>query len=232
MKIVHFSDWHAKLVDFKGRPRKLPEADLYVCTGDIIDNTEPPPWGICWPNALTEVPFQQRWIAEARREWSGIFPNRAPLLIVKGNHDFTDLRDLFDDGSREIYEFKDEPSVWELNATSRSGQRLRFGGFRGVPTINGCWADECTERVLGIKCDVLEGLGAIDVLVTHAPAYGMLDLARAGRLGSRSQMTYLLGVKKPIAHLFGHIHESAGTFEKHGVRLSNAACGVNVLNFK
>lgn len=212
MRIAHFSDFHAQL-------SKLPEADLYVCTGDMLENTEPPPRGIIWPVARDEKPFQKKWIAKARQEWAGIFPNRAPLLIVRGNHDFTDLKPLFDDGSREIYEFFDTPSVKWVGA-------LRFGGFRGIPEINGCWSDENTERVLESKCDAL---GKVDVLVTHAPARGCLDLAYGGdRIGSHAQFHYLMNGGARI-HLFGHVHESCGMFEKNGIRLSNAATRVNII---
>ena len=214
MRIVHFSDWHAKIVK-----KPLPEADLYVCTGDMLENTDPPPRWVQWPVAEAEKPFQKKWIAKARREWAGIFPNRAPLLIVRGNHDWQDLKTLFDDGSREIYEFFDTPSVKWVNG-------VRFGGFRGVTEINGCWSDENTERVLEAKCDAL---GKVDVLVTHGPARGCLDLVSGDRrIGSYAQFHYLMNGGARV-HLFGHVHESRGVIEKNGLRLSNAATQVNVV---
>lgn len=138
---------------------------------------------------------------------------------MRGNHCFVDLKPLFDDGSREIYEFLDEPSVF-IHAG------LRFGGFRGVPTINGCWADENTERVLGIKCEVL---GPVDVLVTHGAAYGYADWCkRRVHLGSKAQRTFLDHGGARV-HLFGHIHEGAGQQVKNRILLSNAATQVNVV---
>lgn len=52
MKLAHASDWHGKIIR-----RSLPEADLYTITGDMMKNTEPPPRGIRWPNAIQEEPF-------------------------------------------------------------------------------------------------------------------------------------------------------------------------------
>jgi Icc-related predicted phosphoesterase len=215
VRIVHFSDPHGTL-------RKLPKGDLYVCTGDVIPNTKPPPWGMRWPNAYQEEPFQRAWIEAHVGEYAKL-PARKDklLLIVRGNHDFVDLKPLFRGWPGNVVEFGDEPSQFIHGG-------FRFGGFRGIPTINGCWADENTERVLGLKC---EALGPVDVLVTHGPAYKRLDRAPRGHIGSQAQQAYI-AEHKPKAHLFGHIHESNGVAEIDGVVYSNAATTVNVVELK
>jgi Icc-related predicted phosphoesterase len=215
LKICHFSDGHGKLPT-------LSEADVYVCTGDVIPNTEPPPWGMRWPNDYQEEPFQRAWIEAHVGEYAKLPASKDKLLlIVRGNHDFVDLKPLFRGWPGPVYEFGDEPSWQAVMGVS-------FGGFRGIPTINGCWADENTERVLGLKC---EALGPVDVLVTHGPAYKRLDRAPRGYIGSRAQQAYI-AEHKPKAHLFGHIHESNGVAEIDGTLFSNAATTVNVVELK
>jgi Icc-related predicted phosphoesterase len=214
IRVVHFSDWHAT-------SRKLPKADLYVCTGDMLPNTEPPPWGIRWPNAYQEEPFQKDWIEAHVGAYAKLPASKDKLLIiVRGNHDFVDLKPLFRGWPGNVVEFGDEPSQFIHGG-------FRIGGFRGIPPINDCWADENTERVLAAKC---EALGAVDVLVTHCPARDRLDRCDDGRrVGSTAVRAYV-DKHRPKAHFFGHIHESAGQTEMDGTLFSNAATTVNVVS--
>lgn len=212
MRVVHFSDYHAKT-------RKLPKADLYICTGDMLPNTEPPPWGIRWPNAYQEEPFQKEWVEKNAEQYSALPASKAPLIIVRGNHDFIDLAPLFRFWPGRVYEFMDEPSWIAVDG-------FCIGGFRGIPPINDCWADENTERVLAAKC---EALGKVDVLVTHCPAYERRDRCDDGRrIGSTAVREYV-DTHRPRAHFFGHIHESAGKATVNGTLFSNAATTINTV---
>src|SRR6185369_5206106 len=103
MRIVHISDWHWRF-------RSVPEADLYVCTGDMYDN-----YPVAVRNSWTKWkidPQRERELqsADARvfvdrggfRQWLGS-PD-APVVCVRGNHDFADLTPLFD-GCNLVHEF-------------------------------------------------------------------------------------------------------------------------------
>ena len=66
-----------------------------------------------------------------------------------------------------------------------------------------------------------------DVLITHGPPYGILDevIRRDGGLehaGCRSLLKRVLDIA-PGFHLFGHIHESRGSFEEGGVYFCNVS---------
>ena len=51
----------------------------------------------------------------------------------------------------------------------------------------------------------------IDILVTHAPAYGHLDVSGFGDSGLGCELLReRIDVVKPLIHCFGHIHGSAG----------------------
>lgn len=206
MRLIHFSDWHSD-------ESVLPEADLYVCTGDMLPNSRA--WS--WAHKGAEEHFQRGWIASAVGRYGKIVSSKAPLLVVRGNHDYLDLAPLFAEWPGEVYEFT-RPSVKMIGG-------IKFGGFRGVPPICDMWADEMSERELEHRC---EQLGEVDVLVTHCPAYGYLDYGGA-HFGSEAVRTYLDRGGAKRAHLFGHVHEDARVKQQGGILLSNAACTVNVI---
>jgi Icc-related predicted phosphoesterase len=218
MKVVHFSDWHAAF-------RELPEADLYVCTGDMMKDFH------CYGPARDEFLMEQ-----SQREWADSIPSlrvsfgspKAPVVCVRGNHDFTPLSILFRGGP--VFEINEPNDVYEFGG-------LRFGGCRGINYIVGFWSDELREpdfnHVTGkLPLD-------LDVLVTHSPPWGILDQWEhyspgGGHLGAEAISRYLTRAqyegKMPKAHLFGHIHESCGlNLDTNGILFSNAATTVNVL---
>lgn len=56
----------------------------------------------------------------------------------------------------------------------------------------------------------------IDILLTHAPAYGVLDLSHSQfRCGSKA-VAQLVQTVRPTCHLFGHVHEQHG-FEQDSI---------------
>lgn len=61
-----------------------------------------------------------------------------------------------------------------------------------------------------------------DVLITHSPAYGILDFDDDINYGSEELLTKLPSLNLK-AHLFGHIHAQQGILEKNGTVFSNGA---------
>ena len=62
-----------------------------------------------------------------------------------------------------------------------------------------------------------------DVLITHGPPEGILDRTAEGlEVGCQDLLTRVTQVK-PIAHLFGHIHEGYGSVTKNGIEFINAS---------
>ncbi len=65
----------------------------------------------------------------------------------------------------------------------------------------------------------------IDILVTHGPPHGILDRVILG--GARVGCEELRGAverRNPRLHVFGHIHEAAGSVRVGSTRFVNAAC--------
>ena len=64
----------------------------------------------------------------------------------------------------------------------------------------------------------------IDILITHTPPWGVLDLRskHISSLGCRHLADELKRIK-PRLHVFGHVHESHGELHQDGTHFVNAA---------
>ncbi|MCQ2215340.1 MAG: metallophosphatase domain-containing protein [Bacteroidales bacterium] len=62
-----------------------------------------------------------------------------------------------------------------------------------------------------------------DILITHNPPKGILDLSGDIHYGS-NQLRDLVAKLQPKLHLFGHIHDAYGQMELDGTLYSNGAC--------
>lgn len=219
MRIVHTSDWHSF-------PRQLPEADLYVFTGDMLDN---------YPvvDKSKGSPTYRHWRIDPTHEWEmqtramdqfyengGIVrylgtPD-APVVCVRGNHDFVDLKPFFK-GVPYVHEFVNNEIVVFAGVT--------ITGHRGVPYIDGNWNDEETRADL---MDRLRAMPSADIYVTHYPPAKVLD----GGYGLAGMADNLLYRGTKALHCFGHIHEEGGQTKRLAtVTFSNAACNVNVIDW-
>jgi len=65
-----------------------------------------------------------------------------------------------------------------------------------------------------------------DILITHGPAFGILDRVLEGEYVGCSDLLKKIKQIKPKIHAFGHIHEAYGQCEEDGTTFINA-CNVN-----
>lgn len=220
VRVCHASDWHWNF-------QELPEADLYVFTGDmlpnhpVIDRDKGSYSYRSWTvDAEHERLHQGRDIRElvaagGVRRFLGS-PD-APVIAVRGNHDFVDIEPLFE-GCAFMHEFLDNESIDACG--------LRVTGHRGIPYINGRWSDEVqrpelVDRMRQIPFDV-------DLVLTHYAPEGILD--KAGHHLGLEGMASALGqrLRPGGVHCFGHIHECGGqVLELGDLRFSNAATTFN-----
>ena len=97
-----------------------------------------------------------------------------------------------------------------------SGIEIDGVKFYGIPMFMGdCVNDRQSRNYANIPDDT-------DVLITHSPAYGILDFDDEINYGSEEILMKLsdLHIK---AHLFGHIHAQHGVMVHNGVTFSNGA---------
>lgn len=89
--------------------------------------------------------------------------------------------------------------------------------FYGVPMFMGdCITDRQSRNYARIPEDT-------DILITHSPAYGILDFDDGINYGSEEILERFPSLPNLKVHLFGHIHAQHGIVEKHGVIYSNGA---------
>ena len=62
-----------------------------------------------------------------------------------------------------------------------------------------------------------------DILITHSPAYGILDFDDGINYGSEEILHRLPSLPNLKAHLFGHIHAQHGIVIQNGITFSNGA---------
>jgi Icc-related predicted phosphoesterase len=144
----------------------------------------------------------------------------APVVVVRGNHDYVDIGPYF---GGEYFEIDDDCT----RTVEYCG--LKFGGLRGITYIGGNWQDEYQPNELeGILSYLPYG---VDVLVSHAPPAGIMD----NTFGVAAYASYInigmYGTSCPLPKVFcfGHIHECGPVTreEDDGTVYSNAARGVN-----
>ena len=245
VKICHVSDWH----DCWGY---LPKADVYVVTGDMLNNNPVVEHKFYTKNGLSYFDGFERTInhieeERLQREWfDNEFKSKgknlrhflgssdAPVVVVRGNHDFTDLGPMF---GGDYFEINEDPT----RTYKRCG--LVFGGFRGINYIAGEWADEKTdEEMQWIIEDLPDGL---DVVVSHVPPRGLLDEAFGCHYGSQPLTNYINkrlyddSLHMPKLFCFGHVHSSYGKIEwlvedgdTHDVVFSNASTNKMVIELE
>ncbi len=62
-----------------------------------------------------------------------------------------------------------------------------------------------------------------DVLITHGPPHGILDLTARGEPVGCEELLERVRALRPRVHLFGHIHEASGRETRDGVLFVNAS---------
>lgn len=97
-----------------------------------------------------------------------------------------------------------------------SGVEIDSVKFYGVPMFMGdCISDRQTRNIENIPNDT-------DVLITHNPAYGILDFDDGINYGDEQLLIKIMEIK-PRIHLFGHIHSQHGVNTAHSTTYSNGA---------
>lgn len=216
IRICHASDWHGR---FPKSP--MPHADIYVLTGDMW----PDKWiGFAEMNNQESVDYQHEWFKktfespEELRERFFANPD-APVVYCRGNHCFIDPDPYI--GGR-IYSMG-------LEATRIDVDGVIFGGYRGTRFINNYFSDgRMDDLTLADKL-----ADDLDVLVSHAPPYGVLDRVGFEKIG-------MSGLSKHIQKaafkylplklsLFGHIHCEFGSRRVADVLCVNSSVGWTLL---
>lgn len=138
--------------------------------------------------------------------WLGSLPHRHKV-VVAGNHEFACEKLSPADTRKILYN-----AVYLQDSAERIDGVL-FYGSPWQPEFGG-WAfnlprgRELAKRWAQIPPET-------DVLITHGPPFGVLDVvSRGAHVGCEDLLLAVLRVR-PAVHIFGHIHESYGTVDQY-----------------
>jgi Icc-related predicted phosphoesterase len=175
---------------------KLPKGDVLLHAGDIS-----------YRGKREEVVDFLKWFAEQKFEHK---------IFIAGNHDFLfekikpkEIEQLLPKGVTYLFENSvtiNGISIWGSPYTPWFFN-WAFNLPRGRPLAK-CWQKIPSET---------------DILLTHGPAYGMLDTVINGQHVGCVDLWKRIEVVKPKVHVFGHVHESFGKKEKNGIKFINAS---------
>jgi len=200
MKIVTISDTHGKHNDVTP---DLPEGDIIIHAGDCTNHGKD----------YELLNFL---------DWFGGLPYKHKIFIA-GNHDFcfeptlSAIPPIYPDIAQE---YKDKGIIYLMDQMVEV-EGLKIYGSPWQPRFYD-WAfnvnrgEEIAKKWAGIP----EGL---DILVTHGPAFGILDSTIGGmRVGCEELYKKVFEVK-PKYHICGHIHFGYGMRILDGVTFINAS---------
>jgi len=125
-----------------------------------------------------------------------------PVLYVMGNDDLVELDPRKD-------------SIQSLHGRRVELGDLNFVGYQySLPFMGGIF--EKTED--GIRDDLKTLEPLVDdrtVLVTHSPAYGILDMGVLDLPAGSKSIGSLIERRSPLLHIHGHIHQEFGNRGRH-----------------
>jgi Icc-related predicted phosphoesterase len=198
--IIFISDTHTHHNSLTTYLEKIldehPEAILVHC-GDIS-----------YRGTLTEIQLFSTWFSK--------IPASKKIMIA-GNHDF-----LFEN-NRTLAKKILSDLCPEANYLEDSGVEIDGIKFWGSP-VTPRFYDWAFNRDSDIKnhWDLIPS--DTEVLITHGPPKGILDLTNSGlNVGCPHLREKILDLKKLKIHAFGHIHEASGVLEVDGTTYVNAS---------
>jgi Icc-related predicted phosphoesterase len=176
---------------------KLPEADIIIHCGDMTS-----------VGRSHEIVNFMAWFSK--------LDQYKHKICIAGNHDW-----LFETNKLIALEKIPENVIYlEDESVAIEGMK-----FYGTPVQKHfCnWAFNRSETKLAQHWAAIPD--DTDVLITHSPPYGILDLVPRNKSceGSPSLYMEVMNRIRPKIHCYGHIHESYGIKEMDGITFINAS---------
>lgn len=157
-------------------------------------------------------------------EWIAGLPFKEKVIIA-GNHDFCVQRDP--EGSQRVFQTH---GLTYLQDESITIEGLKFYGSPWTPVFNNyAFNAQRGEPLREIWSYIPDDT---DILVTHGPPFGILDLAGPQRLVGCDDLLDRVQQLHLKAHIFGHIHYSYGLRVRGGTQFVNASSLGNLLKTK
>lgn len=195
MKIAAFSDTHS-LHQIWSRKHPLPEADTIIFGGDLSNR-----------GYVQEIQFFFDWFNDLNYE------NK---IFIAGNHDFG-----FDNEDRSLVIDMIPEGIHYLENNDVIIDGVKFWGSPITPRFFN-WAF-MRDRGIQIK-NVWDDIpNDTDILITHGPPRGILDLTQEGINAGCQDLLDAINRVNPKYNIFGHIHESHGVTHINGTTFMNVS---------
>lgn len=209
LNIICTSDLHGNLPN-------IPACDLLLIGGDIC------------PKHDHNVNFQRSWIETNFRNWlNDVSAQR--IVFVAGNHDFCFENKRYSLNSfclqnKEVFYLEDDDIDFYID---QDHEPIRIYGTPWNNYFHN-WAFNLYEKDLAEKFKKIPT--GLDILLTHEPCYGILDLAKVytpfgptdSHEGSSSLLKKVMEVE-PKIHVFGHLHKNFGIRRLGKTKFINAS---------
>ena len=176
------------------RDLELPDGDVLIHAGDITRHGK-----------LSELKDYNEWLGEQPHQHK---------IIIAGNHDW-------------CFERQKKDSLKILtNAVYLEDQSLTIAGYTFYgspwqPTFQN-WAFNLQRgKEIQKKWDLISN--DVDVLITHGPAFGLLDRIYSGENAGCENLLSKIKEINPKVHICGHIHEGYGEAICQGIKFINAS---------
>ena len=217
IKIVIISDTHNSI-----KKITIPKGDILIHCGDFTTTSHPDEYNEFISFLQSDKEFKHK-------------------IVIAGNHDLffdppfyeSSLKNLYHNGfdyDRKLAEEYKEKLKQYCIYLENSGCEIFGIKFFGAPAMPQDYLCPFSrDRGSKILMEWKKIPDDIDVLITHTPPKGILDLTlrekHAGCLDLREEVENRI---KPKIHAFGHIHESYGIyFQKDIIYVNAAICNRN-----
>ena len=193
MRILAAADIHGVLSVYEWLVSYASSADVLVLAGDLFDGD-----------------FEEGQRQQAAAIVSRLRRSKIPVLYIMGNDDNVPLD-------------HEDALIRPLHARRLDIGDYNFVGYQYTPPFIG---ESFVKRDDEIAADLISLEPLLDsrtVLVTHTPAFGVLDFCHPEHVGSRA-LADLFQRRPVLAHLHGHIHHEFGVDGNHFNVASAAQC--------
>ena len=197
--ITFISDTHSK--HHRIPEEHLPGGDILIHSGDVSTR-----------GYMEEIRDFLEWFSKLDQYTHKIF--------IAGNHDF-----FFEDNPLQSKELVGQyPNITYLQDNHVDIDDIRIYGSPWQPEFYD-WAFNLPRNGDELKAKWSNIPTSTDILVTHGPPFGILDVAPRGNINVGCEvLTGELKRINPIIHVFGHIHYSYGYIQRDSTHYINAAC--------
>jgi Icc-related predicted phosphoesterase len=195
-KITLISDTHTKHNHIP--KNELPGGDIIIHCGDISNR-----------GYMEEIRLFLEWFSKLDQYTHKIF--------IAGNHDF-----FFQDNLLQSKEMVAQyPNVTYLQDSSVTVDGIKIYGSPWQPEFFN-WAFNLPRNGNKLKDKWKAIPSNTDILITHGPPFGCLDMTIQGQSVGCEIMTEEIKRINPLINCFGHIHYSYGYMQRDNINFINA----------